>query len=69
MLTEQQVEAYKRDGYLKNVNQTDRWRKSVRIGYHASEMRPIGMSAKEPNNKTVVIGVKKRREEPRLTYS
>ncbi len=58
MLAEKQVD----------VNQTDQWRKSVRIGYHTPEMRPIGMDAEEPNNKTVVSGLKKRREEPRLTY-
>ena len=51
-----------------NVNQTDQWRKSVRIGYHTPEMRPIGMDTKEPNNKIIVSGLKKRREEPRLTY-
>ena len=51
-----------------NVNQTDQWRKSVRIGYHTTEMRPVGMDAKEPNNKIVVSSLKKRREEPHLTY-
>lgn len=30
------------------------WRKSVRIGYHALEMRPTGMASTEVYNKTEV---------------
>ena len=84
MLTEKQGDAYKRDGYLKaeglftleevkELNSEmhliieDEWG-AESIGYHASEMKPVGLDAKEPNNKTVVSGSKKRGQEPRLTY-
>jgi phytanoyl-CoA hydroxylase len=51
-----------------DVNRTNQWRKSVRIGYHSSQMRPVGMDATQPNNKLMVGGLKRRGEAPKLTY-
>ena len=51
-----------------DVNRTDQWRKSVRIGYHSPATRPIGKAAYESNNSIMVSGVKMLGEEPKLTY-
>jgi phytanoyl-CoA hydroxylase len=51
-----------------DVNRTDSWRKSVRIGYHTPDTRPIGKAADEPNNNIMVGGTKQHRQEPKLTY-
>ena len=51
-----------------NVNRTDKWRKSVRIGYHAPETRPIGIDLGQANNKIMVGGLKSRGEDAKLTY-
>ena len=51
-----------------DVNQTDQWRKSVRIGFHTPEMRPVGIDQQTPNNRLVVAGVKSHDQEPKLTY-
>jgi hypothetical protein len=51
-----------------NVNRTDKWRKSVRIGYHAPQMRPIGMDETQPNHKIMAGGLKNRGQEPKVTY-
>jgi ectoine hydroxylase-related dioxygenase (phytanoyl-CoA dioxygenase family) len=51
-----------------DVNRTDQWRKSVRIGYHTPETRPVGKSPEEPNNNLIVAGTKAHRHEPKLTY-
>ena len=51
-----------------NVNRTDKWRKSVRIGYHAPQMRPLGMDATQPNHKIMAGGLKNRGQEPKVTY-
>jgi phytanoyl-CoA hydroxylase len=51
-----------------DVNRTDQWRKSVRIGYHTPETRPIGKPPEEPNNNLMVSGTKAHHHEPKLTY-
>lgn len=51
-----------------DVNRTDQWRKSVRIGYHTPETRPVGKASEEPNNNLIVAGTKAHRHEPKLTY-
>jgi len=49
-------------------NQSDDWRRSVRIGFHRADMRPVGHAAGEPYNKMMVSGTKARRDENKLTY-
>jgi len=51
-----------------DVNRTDEWRKSVRIGYHTPDTRPAGIPVNQPNNGIMVGGVKHRGQEPKLTY-
>jgi len=41
-----------------NVNRTDQWRRSVRFGFHNSEMRPVGKEPDEPYNNIIVAGFK-----------
>ena len=50
------------------VNRTKEWRKSVRIGYHTIETRPVNTSLETPNHKFIVGGFKERGKEPKLTY-
>lgn len=49
-------------------NRSDHWRKSVRIGYHTPETRPVGLDPTTPNHNMIVGGLKKRGQEPKLTY-
>ena len=49
-------------------NRGDNWRKSVRIGYHTPETRPVGKLPEDLNESIMVSGTKKRMEEPKLTY-
>ena len=51
-----------------DVNRTEEWRKSVRIGYHTSQTRPIDTPLEMPNHKFIVGGLKERGQEPKLTY-
>ena len=56
-----------------NVNRTDKWRRSVRFGYHDAAMRPVGRYEDDPyridpnnvlegNTNTIVSGYKTRAE-------
>jgi ectoine hydroxylase-related dioxygenase (phytanoyl-CoA dioxygenase family) len=49
-------------------NQSDDWRRSVRIGFHRADMRPVGHEAGAPYNKMMVSGTKARSDEDKLTY-
>ncbi|NKB71353.1 MAG: hypothetical protein GKR89_30125 [Candidatus Latescibacteria bacterium] len=51
-----------------DLNQTPDWRRSVRIGFHAAGLRPVGLAAGEPYHKMMVGGLKERQDEPKLTY-
>lgn len=51
-----------------DLNRSAEWRRSVRIGYHAAHMRPLGHVAPESSQKFMVGGVKKRVDEEKLTY-
>ena len=41
-----------------NVNRIDQWRRSVRFGFHNSEMCPVGKEPEEPYNNIIVAGFK-----------
>ena len=58
-----------------DCNRTDRWRKSVRFGFHSTAMRPIGRAEDDPhridpdnvlerNNNIIVVGFRRRESEP-----
>lgn len=58
-----------------DCNRTDSWRKSVRFGYHSTQMRPIGRGEDNPhwidpdnvlgrNNNIIVAGFRENEEEP-----
>ena len=49
-------------------NQSDSWRRSVRIGFHAADMHPVGHNPTTPYHKFMIDGLKKRGEEAKLTY-
>ena len=51
-----------------DLNLTDSWRKSVRIGFHEATMRPVGEETDTAYNKLMVSGLKKRGQEQRRTY-
>ncbi len=52
-----------------DMNRTRAWRKSVRIGFHDAEIRPVGMAPEEPYHNLVVGGLRRRgQKEPKLTY-
>ena len=51
-----------------DMNRTDRWRRSVRIGYHDAALRPVFVKPEEPYNNFMVAGLKPRGEQSRVTY-
>ena len=51
-----------------DMNTTDRWRRSVRIGFHDAAMRPTFVEPTEPYNNFVVSGLKRRGKQAGLTY-
>jgi phytanoyl-CoA hydroxylase len=51
-----------------DLNRSAAWRRSVRIGFHAARMRPVGQDPQEAYNKIMVGGVKARGQEAKLTY-
>lgn len=50
------------------ANRSSSWRKSVRIGYHPPESRPIDLDPAIPNHNIMAGGFKQRQAEPRITY-
>ena len=50
------------------MNRTERWRRSVRIGYHDAALRPVFVKPEEPYNNFMVAGLKPRGEQSRVTY-
>ena len=51
-----------------DMDRTDKWRRSVRIGYHEASMRPVFVKPTEPYNNFVVAGLKPRGEQTQITY-
>ena len=51
-----------------DINRSTAWRRSVRIGFHAAQMRPVGQDPTDPYNKIIVGGMKARNQEEKLTY-
>ncbi|MBN60579.1 MAG: hypothetical protein CME20_04395 [Gemmatimonadetes bacterium] len=51
-----------------DLNHSDQWRRSVRIGFHNAAMLPVGHDPQTPYHKVMVGGLKKRAAETKLTY-
>ena len=51
-----------------DLNRSDQWRRSVRIGFHNAAMLPVEHDPKTPYHKVMVGGLKKRAAETKLTY-
>ena len=51
-----------------DMNRTNAWRRSVRIGYHNAAMRPTFVKPTDAYHNLVVAGLKRRGEQQRITY-